>query len=97
MQALTKLNLDEGLVTAMAGFGGFLPKKESLGTGRINALDFIRFRYTASSLYTSEVRRSVLYLAKDGNRLISLSVVAPITGWEEEFRLAENAILTLTK
>jgi predicted small lipoprotein YifL len=95
--ALTRLNLDEGLVSAMASFGGFMVKKESLDTGRIGALDFTRFRYTASSLIIREERRSVRYMAKDGNRFLTLSVVAPITGWEEEFRLAENAILTLTK
>jgi hypothetical protein len=70
-----------------------------LEKGRIGGLEFVRLRLTGlvPTFDGHQEWQFAVYAAKDGDQLIVLSAYAPKSpGANDDFKLAENAILTLT-
>jgi hypothetical protein len=104
-------NLDKYFLSHTESGQTTIVQRDPPEKGRIGGLEFTRYRVTTSTKrwdpsggrdpgYAPLVVRFVDYIAKDGNRLIEIGTGVPVTdntGWGEDSRLAENAILTLTK
>ena len=70
-------------------------KGGALEQGSVNGLNFIRFSWNGRQ--ANDKIQGAFYMAKDGNRFLVFTLMAPDPDAAEMMRLMENAVLTTAK